>query len=80
LPGVAGPKAGYAPILGAEIRTTQDSYFEIVGQVAEGQDYGSRVMALATEFAFGDLAREYFGGRSCQNDGFESWDKPVSRL
>jgi len=55
-PGPAGPKASYAEITGAEIRTTQDRYFEIVGQVAEGQDYGSRVMALATEFAFGDLS------------------------
>lgn len=55
LPGAAGPKVRYATITGADIRTTQDTYFEIVGQVAEGQDYGSRVMDLATGFAFGDL-------------------------
>jgi len=52
----AGAKVSFAPILGADVRTTQNSYFEIVGQVAAGQDYGSRVMALATGFAFGDLS------------------------
>lgn len=53
---VAVPKAAYAPITGASIMTTQGTYFEIAGQVPEGQDYGSRVMALATAFAFGDLS------------------------
>ncbi|OYW50131.1 MAG: hypothetical protein B7Z31_14320, partial [Rhodobacterales bacterium 12-65-15] len=60
LPGTASgkdvPTAAYAPITGADIRTTQDTYFEIVGQVPNGQDYGSRVMQLATGFAFGDLS------------------------
>ena len=34
---------------------TQDIYFEIDGQVAEGEDFAGRVKAIATAFAFGDL-------------------------
>ncbi len=54
-PGAAGPKAVYAGIQGARIRLTQDSYFEIRGQVAAGEDFSGRVKAIATSFAFGDL-------------------------
>ena len=54
-PGAAGPKAVYAGIQGARIRMTQDSYFEIRGQVAAGEDFAGRVKAIATSFAFGDL-------------------------
>lgn len=54
-PGEAEPKAVYAPIQGSRIRMTQDDYFEIRGQVAEGEDFASRVKAIATSFAFGDL-------------------------
>lgn len=54
-PAEAEPKAVYAPIQGARIRMTQDDYFEIRGQVAEGEDFAGRVKAIATSFAFGDL-------------------------
>lgn len=54
-PGEAEPKAIYAPIQGSRIRMTQDIYFEIRGQVAEGEDFVGRVRAIATSFAFGDL-------------------------
>lgn len=55
-PGEAEPKAVYAPIQGARIRMTQDSYVEIQGQVASGEDFSARVEAIATSFAFGDLS------------------------
>lgn len=55
LPGQALPKAIYAPISGARIRMTQDTYFEIRGQVPAGEDFAGRVTAIATAFAFGDL-------------------------
>jgi hypothetical protein len=54
-PGAAEPKAIYAPIKGSRIRMTQDVYFEIEGQVPEGEDFVGRVKAIATAFAFGDL-------------------------
>lgn len=54
-PGEAQPKAVYAPIEGSRIRMTQDAYFEIKGQVPEGEDFAGRVKAIATTFAFGDL-------------------------
>ena len=56
LPGAAGQKAVYAAIEGARVRTTQDQYFEIAGQMAEGQDFAARIRDIATDFAFGDLA------------------------
>lgn len=56
LPDAAGSRAVFASIDGARIRTTQDQYFEIKGQLAEGQGFAARVRAIATEFAFGDLA------------------------
>ena len=54
-PGAAEPKAVYARVQGAQIRLTQDSYFEIRGQVAKGEDFAGRVRAIAASFAFGDL-------------------------
>lgn len=54
-PGAAESKAVYAPIRGSRIRMTQDDYFEIRGQVPEGEDFAGRVRAIATSFAFGDL-------------------------
>jgi hypothetical protein len=56
VPGEADLRAVYAPIQGAKIRMTQDRFFEIAGQVAQGEDFASRVRAIATSFAFGDLA------------------------
>lgn len=61
-PGEADAKAVYAPIHGSRIRMTQDSYFEIVGQVPEGEDFASKVKAIATTFAFGDLKTLRQGG------------------
>ncbi|WP_309668409.1 hypothetical protein [Tabrizicola sp.] len=55
VPGQADPRAIWAPIENAKIRTTQDKFFEIRGQIAEGTDFASRVGAIATTFAFGDL-------------------------
>lgn len=55
VPGEADPKAVFAPIKGAKIRTTQDQFFEIQGQVAEGESFTDRVKAIATNFAFGNL-------------------------
>jgi hypothetical protein len=55
VPAEGDPMAIWAPIAGAEIRTTQDTFFEIRGQVAEGTDFASRVRAIATSFAWGDL-------------------------
>ncbi|MBA3908725.1 MAG: hypothetical protein C0524_02335 [Rhodobacter sp.] len=55
VPGEVDPKAVYAPIAGAKIRMTQDKFFEIEGQQAEGEDFASRVIAIAKAFAFGDL-------------------------
>jgi hypothetical protein len=56
LPRDNAPKATYAPIAGSKIRTTQDQFFEIRGQVAAGEDFAARVKAIATTFAFGNLA------------------------
>lgn len=55
-PGAAEPKAVYASIEGARIRMTQDIYVQIQGQVAADEDFAARVRAIATSFAFGDLA------------------------
>ena len=62
VPGEALPKAPYASINGARIRMTQDSYFEIRGQVPAGEDFAGRVTAIATAFAFGDLTTLRQGG------------------
>lgn len=56
VPGDSGPKAVAAPIRGAKVRMTRDSYLEIAGQVPEGEDFAARVRAIATAFAFGDLS------------------------
>jgi hypothetical protein len=50
------PKAVFGRIEGAKIRTTKDVFFEIPGQVPAGEDFSTRVKAIATAFAFGDLA------------------------
>lgn len=52
----SGQKPAFAGIGGAKIRTTQSAFFEIPGQVAPGEDFAARVKAIATAFAFGDLA------------------------
>jgi hypothetical protein len=49
-------RAVYAKLDGARLRTTQDSYFAIAGQVPDDQTFPARVSALALRFAFGDLA------------------------
>jgi hypothetical protein len=48
--------AVYAPISGSRILTSRDSFFEIAGQVPAGEDFAARVKAIATTFAFGNLA------------------------
>jgi hypothetical protein len=50
------PKAVFGRIEGAKIRTTKDVFFELPGQVPAGEDFSARVKAIATAFAFGDLA------------------------
>jgi hypothetical protein len=55
-PGEADPKASYAAIEGSRIRVTQDQYFEIRGQVSAAEEFAGRVVAIATAFAYGDLA------------------------
>jgi hypothetical protein len=62
VPARADEKAVYASIKGARVRTTHDAFFEIKGQVAAGKDFSARVLAIATGFAFGDLARLHQGG------------------
>ena len=56
VPDQVGALASYAPLAAARIRTTQDTFFEINGQVEQGSDFASRVVAIATAFAFGNLA------------------------
>lgn len=63
VPGAGEPKAVSAPILGAKVRMTRDTYLEIAGQVPEGEDFASRVRAIATAFAFGDLTNLRQGAR-----------------
>lgn len=55
VPREAALRPDYAPIHGATLRTTRGTYFEIAGQVAKGEDFASRVKAIARTFAFGDL-------------------------
>lgn len=55
VPREAEPKADYTPVQGADLRTTRSTFFDIAGQVAEGEDFAARVKAIATTFAFGDL-------------------------
>lgn len=57
------PLAVFAPIAESKVRTTQDSFFEIAGQVAEGEDFAARVRAIATSFAFDDLSNLRQGGK-----------------
>lgn len=55
VPREAEPKAEYTPIHAAALRATRSTFFDIAGQVAEGEDFAARVKAIATTFAFGDL-------------------------
>jgi hypothetical protein len=55
VPSQSEPKAIYVPIMGSRVRTTQDTFFEIRGQVSKGEDFASQVIAIATAFAFGSL-------------------------
>lgn len=55
VPREAALRADYASIHDATLRTTRGTYFEIAGQVAQGEDFASRVKAIAKTFAFGDL-------------------------
>jgi hypothetical protein len=55
VPAAAEARAVYATLTAARLRATQDTFFEIEGQVAQGEDFASRVRAIATSFAFGDL-------------------------
>lgn len=55
IPGEQDPKAAYVSINGAKIRMTQDRFFEIRGQVPEGEDFEARVKAIALTFSFGNL-------------------------
>ena len=55
VPQTAEARAPFASIEGSRIRMTEGQYFELRGQVAPGADFVSRVVALATDFAFGDL-------------------------
>lgn len=48
-------RAVWAPVEGAPVRVTVDQYLEYPGQ-AEGEDFDSRVKAVARAFAWGDLA------------------------
>jgi hypothetical protein len=56
LPGDGVSKATYSSIQGSRVRMTQDDYVEVQGQAAAGEDFSARVKAIATSFAFGDLA------------------------
>lgn len=56
LPGDGAPKVAAVSVRGSKVRMTQDNFLEIAGQVPEGEDFASRVLAIATAFAFGDLA------------------------
>ena len=62
VPGPEEPKAIYAPVEGSDIRTTKDDFFEIRGQIAQGEGFAARAKAIATSFAFGDLATLRQGG------------------
>jgi hypothetical protein len=56
VPGDDESKAIYAPIKGSRIRMTQGTYIEIKGQVDDAKSFSGRVEAIATSFAFGNLA------------------------
>jgi hypothetical protein len=56
VPGDDESKAIYAPIKGSRIRMTQGTYIEIKGQVDDAKNFSGRVEAIATSFAFGNLA------------------------
>ena len=62
IPGEEAPKAVWTSVKGAKLRTTRDQFLDIEGQVAPGQDFAARVVAIATKFAFGDLGLLRQGG------------------
>ena len=62
IPGGEAPKAVWTSVKGAKLRTTRDQFLDIEGQVAPGQDFAARVVAIATKFAFGDLGLLRQGG------------------
>lgn len=62
VPAGDAPGPVWAAIDGSEIRTTHDRFLDIDGQVAQGEDFAGRVVAIVTGFALGDLERLRLGG------------------
>ena len=62
IPSGEAPKAAWVTIDGAEIRTTHDRFLDIDGQIAPGEDFAGRVIAIVTGFARGDLEQLRIGG------------------
>lgn len=56
------PKPVWSSVDGSRLRTTHDQFLDIDGQVAPGQDFAARVIAIATGFANGDLGLLRQGG------------------
>ncbi len=54
VPGDAGDRAVWQPVKGAPLRVTMDQYVDYP-DMPEGQDFDSKVRAVATAFAWGDL-------------------------
>ncbi len=55
VPDDAGARAVWQPIKGAPVRVTMDQYVDYP-DMPEGQDFDSRVQAVARAFAWGDIA------------------------
>lgn len=55
IPGKGEALPAWQSLDGAAVRMTRDTYYEIKGQMAEGEDFRARVERIATEFAWGDL-------------------------
>lgn len=62
IPSGEASKAAWVSIDGAEIRTTHDRFLDLDGQIAPGEDFAGRVIAIVTGFAMGDLERLRLGG------------------
>ena len=62
IPDEQAAKAVWTSVKGAKLRTTRDQFLDIQGQVAPGQDFAARVVAIATKFALGDLGLLRQGG------------------
>jgi hypothetical protein len=56
VPVAAAQMAVHVSIAGGTVRMTEDRYLEIRGQVAAADSFVERVNAIATRFAFGNLA------------------------